>query len=274
MDDLSEKEQIEAIRTWWKENGRFVIGGIVLGVALLFGWNYWNGRQREAQLGASALYESLVGEVADADVASAEEISEKLKSDYPSTVYVSQAQLAMARMYMDVGRDEDAAAALRELLDSGDDPDVALIARLRLGKVLLYQGKSEEVVKLLQDYRDTSFGARYNETLGDAYVALGKTDDASEAYTAALADNPGTPTVDRTLIQMKIYDLPHAGASAAEKADTPDDQGTAAEGAREALPAGNAPETATGGTSEASPPAGDEAGGESADEPPPPGETE
>ena len=33
MDELlSEKEQVEKLRQWWKENGPFVIGGLVLGV--------------------------------------------------------------------------------------------------------------------------------------------------------------------------------------------------------------------------------------------------
>jgi predicted negative regulator of RcsB-dependent stress response len=35
VEDLSEKEQLEIMRTWWQENGRYVIGGIVLGTALL-----------------------------------------------------------------------------------------------------------------------------------------------------------------------------------------------------------------------------------------------
>jgi Tfp pilus assembly protein PilF len=67
----------------------------------------------------------------------------------------------------------------------------------------------------LQGYRDTAFAARYSETLGDAYVALGRSDDARDAYTLALADDPNAPTVNRTLVQMKINDLPRADASAA-----------------------------------------------------------
>lgn len=238
MDDLlSEKEQIEAIRSWWGENGRFVVSGIVIGVGLLVGWNYWNDRQREAQFGASAVYESLLGEVADADVSAAEEIANQLYEDYEATIYAMQARLAMARMYMDVGRDEDAAEQLRRLLDSKMDPELALVGRLRLAKVLLYQGKPEEVLSLLQDYRDTSFAARYSETLGDAYVALGRIDDAAAAYSAALADNPDTPTVDRALVQMKIYDLPASPAGKALDADAP--AGKAASGG--AMPDSDAP---------------------------------
>ncbi|MDH5214803.1 MAG: tetratricopeptide repeat protein, partial [Gammaproteobacteria bacterium] len=60
MEDLSEKEQLEAMRTWWNENGRYVISGIVLGVAMLAGWNYWQSSQQTAQREGSALYETLL----------------------------------------------------------------------------------------------------------------------------------------------------------------------------------------------------------------------
>lgn len=231
MEDLSEKEQIEVIRGWWRENGRYVISGIVIGAGLLFGWNYWNNQQREAALQASGVYESLLAEVADSDVSAAEPFAARLYDEFGSTIYAVQARLAMSRLYMDVGRDEDAANQLRELLATKREPEMEMVARLRLAKVLLYQDKPEEVVSLLEGYRDTAFAARYSEALGDAYLATGRIADAAEAYTAALADNPNTPTVDRTLIQMKLYDLPEVPASEAMEADTIPGDGVAGDDA-------------------------------------------
>ncbi len=34
MDDLSEKEQLDLMRAGWSENGRYVIGGVVLVVVI------------------------------------------------------------------------------------------------------------------------------------------------------------------------------------------------------------------------------------------------
>jgi predicted negative regulator of RcsB-dependent stress response len=57
VDDLqSEKEQIEEMRQWWSENGRYVIGGIVIGAGLLFGWNSYQSNKLVAQSEASALF--------------------------------------------------------------------------------------------------------------------------------------------------------------------------------------------------------------------------
>ena len=233
MEDLSEKEQIEVIRSWWRENGRYVISGIVIGAGLLFGWNYWNDQQREAQVEASTLFESLLAEVADNDVDAAEALAQRLYDEFDSTVYALQARLAMSRLYMDIGRDENAAEELRQLLATGREPEMQMVARLRLAKILLYQDKPDEVAPLLEGYRDTAFAARYNEALGDAYLALGRIEDAADAYTAALADDPNTPTVDRTLIQMKLYDLPELPASEAMESDTVQDDGVSGD---EALP--------------------------------------
>jgi predicted negative regulator of RcsB-dependent stress response len=220
---LSEKEQIEAIRGWWGENGRYILSGVAIGVALLLGWNYWTSQQEQSALQASRIYESLVNEVADGDTEAARTHAAELYEHHGSTVYARQARLAMAKLFMDKGRDGDAANELKSLLESGGNSEAAMVARVRLAKILLYQDKPQEAADLLQGYRDTAFAARYSETLGDAYAALGRSDDARDAYTLALADNPNAPTVNRTLVQMKINDLPRAEASAPAEnpAETP-----------------------------------------------------
>ena len=97
----------------------------------------------------------------------------------------------------------------------------------RLAKVLLYQGKPQEVVDLFDASMAEAFMSRYNEVLGDAYVALEQYDDAADAYAIALSDNPQVPTVDLTLVQMKLNDLPEEGAEPAVdetlSTETPDE---------------------------------------------------
>jgi len=208
VDDLlSEKEQIEAMRTWWQENGRYVISGIVLGVGILFGWNQWQQYQQRTQLEASALYETLVNEVSDGRLEPSEAAANDLYENYASTSYAALARLAMARLYMEKGRDQDAADTLSALLEVRGNSELQMVGRLRLAKVLLYQDKPREVIELLSGFEDTAFAARYDELLGDAYVALGQITEAAAAYARAMADDPAAPTVNRSLVQMKIVDL-------------------------------------------------------------------
>ena len=73
MDDLlSEKEQIEQMRTWWSEYGNYVIGGIVLGAMVLFGINHVRISKIEAQQAASILYDDLTTFVVDGNADEAE----------------------------------------------------------------------------------------------------------------------------------------------------------------------------------------------------------
>ncbi|TDJ36671.1 MAG: tetratricopeptide repeat protein [Gammaproteobacteria bacterium] len=218
MNDLSDKEQLEEMRAWWSENGRFVITGVVLGIAIIFGWNQWRSSVETSQIEASNLFEEVLTAMDSGDSEAAEDAAGNLFDNYQRTVYPAQARLAMARLYMDKGRDQDAVNVLRELVVAGDETEVQLVGRLRLAKVLLYQNKPDEVVEILRDRGQSGFAARYLEMLGDAYATQGNFAEAQTAYLAALSRNSPVPTIDNNLIQLKLNDLPDLTELAATSA--------------------------------------------------------
>ena len=207
MDDLlSEKEQIDKMRAWWSDYGWYVIGGIVLGAAILFGINYYQSQSVDEEIAASALYDELTEHVTGGNLEAAEATAAELDGEYGNSSYAAQSKLAMARLYMDKNRDQDAAEALNGLLAMDGFGPLKHVARVRLAKILLYQGKPEEVLSLLEGQDNAAFAARYAEERGDAFVALGRYDEARAAYQAALDE--AQPTVDQGLIQLKLMDLP------------------------------------------------------------------
>lgn len=213
MDDLlSEKEQIEQIRSWWSEYGGYVIGGLGLGIAVLAGYNYYQNSKLEAQLEGSAMYESLTQHVVSGSLEEAEIVASELGMKYADTSYAAQAKLAMARLYMDKNRDQDAIDILNELLANPADEATKHVARARLARLLAYQGKQQEVIDLLEDQDSEAFAAIYNELLGDAYYALGRIEDAQAAYQRVMLDPLATATVDQQLVQWKALDLPEPAA--------------------------------------------------------------
>ena len=153
------------MRAWWSENGRFVITGVVLGVAIIFGFNQWRSSIENARTEASNLFEEVMGAVGSGDTDAAEGAANNLFDNYDGTVYPDQTRLALARLYMDKGRDQDAVDVLRQLIVEEDESELQLVGRLRLAKVLLYQNKADEVIELMEGRNAGGFAARHASPL-------------------------------------------------------------------------------------------------------------
>jgi len=214
VDDLqSEKEQIEEMKAWWTEYRLYIISGVLIAVAGLLGYNHVQSTKLAAEIEASVLFEELAGHVFDGDLDDAEAVADDLASSYANTPYAAQSRLAMARLYMDKNRDQDAVDALNELLAMRGNRALKGVGRARLARILLYQDKAQEVIDLLADRDEGAFAGMYAELRGDAYAALGNIDAAGDAYRIALADE--SQTVNRGIVQMKLVDLPAEPAAAA-----------------------------------------------------------
>jgi predicted negative regulator of RcsB-dependent stress response len=207
VDDLqSEKEQLEEMKAWWTEYRLYIIGGVLIAVGGLLGYNHIESSKLAAEVAASELFETLAGHVFDGDLDDAETVADELANSYANTPYAAQSKLALSRLYMDKNRDQDAADALNELLAMRGNAALKHVGRLRLARVLLYQDKAQDVIDLLAEQDNAAFAGLYAEARGDAYAALGQIEDAGDAYRAALDDT--SQTVNRGLVQMKLIDLP------------------------------------------------------------------
>jgi predicted negative regulator of RcsB-dependent stress response len=212
VDDLqSEKEQIEEMRAWWAEYGRYVIAGVVIAVGLLVGFNQYKSNKLEAEVEASVLFETLAGHVFDGALDEAETVADELSNNFANTPYAALSRLAMARLYMDKNRDQDAADVLGELVAMRGNSALRHVGRLRLARLLLYQDKPQEVIDLLAGMENKAFAGLYAEVRGDAFAALGQVEAAGESYRIALSDT--SQTVNRGIVQMKLIDLPDAPAA-------------------------------------------------------------
>ncbi len=218
MDEfLSEKEQLEQIRDWWKEYGWYLVGGAALGGVLLFGWTrYQSYSQQQVEI-ASALYDELFEAVADrADVRAAELLAE-IRTEHASSPYADQAALLIASLRLDQQQPEAAIDELRSVLESTDDTELALIVRQRLARLLLHLERYDEVLALLEGLEPSRFSGRFSELRGDVYLAQGDVDRARTAYMEAY-NTEFIEVVDRNLLQMKIDDLPVASIADAQPA--------------------------------------------------------
>ena len=214
-DYLSDREQEEALKNWWRENWSWIFGGVVLGLALLGGWRYWQSHTTKRAEEAAAVFAEYQAAGSNAEAAQA--AFERLVSDHKRSPYTLQARLLEAKSSVESGEFDEAAAQLRAVVGDSKDDELAHVARLRLARVLIQQGKHDEAVGLLKPEKAGAFAAQAHEVRGDALFAKGELEGARAEYAAALAANADA-TTDRTLLEMKLQQTSDA-ASDAESGD-------------------------------------------------------
>jgi predicted negative regulator of RcsB-dependent stress response len=234
---LSDNEQVERLRTWWRENGWFVIGGVALGFLALFGWRQYQAYTSGQAEAAAALYSQVRQATEAKNEVEATALLAQLRSQYPSSAYTPQAGLLVASSLL-VAAPDRAAEELRKVMEeSDDDPELAMIARLRLARVLAYREQYDEALSLLAVSEPGQFAGRLNEVKGDIQTALGRVDEARAAYLAAMVAD-GSELLDRNFLQMKLNDLPGAAtaSSAAPPAAAPPAESAPADAPKSAAP--------------------------------------
>jgi predicted negative regulator of RcsB-dependent stress response len=204
-DYLSEKEQWEWVKAQVRENGPAVILAIALVVAGAFGWRWWQAHQDARQLQAGGKYMQMVHALEHGDRSQALVVLGELERDYARSPYTDQAKLLAARVYVDDGQLDRAAAELADVTEHSRDHDLALVARLRLARVQIAQSKPEAALATLGSEAGAgAFAARYHEVRGDAYFAKGDKAAALSEYRTAQSAGEGT---GGALLSLKIADL-------------------------------------------------------------------
>jgi len=205
MADLSysEDEQLEQIKAWWKRNGTSIIAGVVLGLAIVGGYNYWRSYQKSQAESASGMYEKMMIEYAGGKADEAIKTATALIDQYKSTPYAGNAGLFLARIQYDKKDSNAAAKQLRWVIENATEPAIAHVARLRLGRLLLDEGKGAEVAAVLKVEDYGGFESAYRELEGDVALANGDAARARDAYTRALEVLPAD-SVYQSILKLKL----------------------------------------------------------------------
>ena len=196
---LDEHEQSERVRGWLRANGAGLIGGVILGLGLIGGWQWWQQHQATQRAEAGRQYDAIVRTVAQKDL-------KKAKADVAAlagtgTDYAVLAAMHVAKAQVDGGDRDGAIATLRAV--QAKDPAIDAVVRSRLARLLNDAGKAKDALALLGDKPE---GAAAIEARGDALFALGRIEEARTAYAQAMA-KLDVATPQRRLVELKLIQV-------------------------------------------------------------------
>jgi len=195
----TEDEQVEQIKKWWKSNGKQIIAGAVIGLAGIWGWNYYSSYQYQQALGARALYLNYALDSSNLGA------YEKLTEDFANSSYTDQAVLLMAKNLFDEGNYTEA-RNLIEPLTKHSNSMITSSAILRLASIYLQTSQHDKALTLLEPHSDKSFGGLVHNLMGDIYLDIGNKSEAQEHFNKALVTVTENSNLGQ-LIQIKLDDL-------------------------------------------------------------------
>jgi predicted negative regulator of RcsB-dependent stress response len=202
---VSEKEQIQLIKDWWKKNGTTILAAIVLVFGLSFGWRYWHYYKNKQAEQASVLYEQMLSVNTAKKPADFKLFARHLIKDYAGTPYATLASLLSARENIEQNNLSDARQDLTWVIQHGKNKSFKQIARIRAARLLLADNKPQQALQLLKYINDKAFMPAILETRGNVFAAQGDKAKALEQYKNALQAAPKDSAMRERLIHEINY---------------------------------------------------------------------
>jgi predicted negative regulator of RcsB-dependent stress response len=184
----TDEEQLAQVKEWWQRNGKPLLLGGALALVLVFGWQFWQKHQLTQSQNASAVYQQLLNaalEESGVDTAEVSRLGSLLQKEFAGSHYAQYGSLFVAKVAVESGRLDEAAAELQRVLDKPADKTLEELARQRLARILAAQDKAEEGLALLKGETVQAFAASREELRGDLLVKLERPDEAHAAYSKA-----------------------------------------------------------------------------------------
>lgn len=203
---LTEQQQIELFKQWWKKNGKLVILLAVFAIVVNVGWQVWRHHREKVLAHASDHFEWLLDGVVSNNPLVVQTQTRYILKRYPHTPYALLAALTQARQAV---YDNDLPGAEEKLLwvmDHANNKALKQVARLRAARVILAENKADKALALLNTVDDANYYPAIEALKGDIYLAMGQREEARDAYKKAVQSLSDQDTT-QPLLQMKLDDL-------------------------------------------------------------------
>jgi predicted negative regulator of RcsB-dependent stress response len=210
---MNDDDRVQVLRKWWEDNGTFLVITLVLVIGGVIGWRWYLDYTQTRDEAASATYQRyLEARQRDAKAEETAALLATLDKDFRTTGYRIFTLFYRAHDASEANDFAKATEYLNTAVQDAKDDRLRDIARLRLARLQVQDGKADAALETLRKVSGSGFRAYVAELKGDILLGQNKPDEAREAYQAAAAaadKNEPQPVLD-----MKIVDLAKPNASA------------------------------------------------------------
>ncbi len=203
LNDYTTDEEISnKIKEWWVKNGLVVVISITVSVGSFGGINYWNTARTEKAENLSVNYSQLLIAVNEDRFDTAVVLAEAIIKYDEQSNYAILSKMLLAKIKFEAGENLAAADILKEVMATGTEMQLNIIARERLARISLQEGNLEDAKRILLDSKQQTPNRSF-ELLGDIYHALDDVEAAKISYKKGL-DYYQKSNQDTSYIQLKI----------------------------------------------------------------------
>jgi len=206
----TEDEQLNQLKNWWNSNGKSILVGVLLALALTAGWRYWQQHQINQKEQAALIFNSVLQKIDASDKGAIVEQLSSINKEYASLGYAQYSSLLLAKIAVDNEQFEEAIELLRVLLNKNYDADFNELVKVRLARLLIETKKYDDALQLLDsDSKNMLYKAVKADLKGDIFLAQNNLADARSEYLKAhdLAINEPDLATLVVMLELKLDDL-------------------------------------------------------------------
>jgi predicted negative regulator of RcsB-dependent stress response len=202
-EQYDEHEQSERVKQWLIKNGSNILTIILLIVAAIGAWQWWQNKQSNDSQEEAIQYQVFVSAIEKPDLDKAIVLGNAYIKNYSKSDFAFLASLRMAKIYIEKGKPELSITVLDDAKRIARSPEQLELIAIRKIQIRLSQSKYEEAKKQLNSFKPVFYIATYNELQGDLALATNQDAQAAKFYQIALTKLDAKAS-SRLLIEMKL----------------------------------------------------------------------
>lgn len=174
----------EKVVSWFEENYKSLLFGVIIGLAILFGYKSYLSSQNSTQLELSRQFDLAVKSYQQEDTNDIISFSRENMVVNPDNIYTSLANLYSAKIMYLENNIAQSYVFLDHVISNSSDNEILNIAKYRKAKILIEEMKYNQANELLGDDPDNY---QHIELKGDIYYLQNNDDEAVRYYNKVLA---------------------------------------------------------------------------------------